>query len=927
MAPPVTVVVEVYYDSAYHVITSDVETRDAAITITRGKAEGAGDASPSTLSLSLNNGTSKVNASITGRYSPRNPNSDLYGKIGRNTLIRITVDTSVRFVGEVSEFPPKWDNTGRDAWVPLQAAGITRRLGQGQSPIQSSAKAYVVSQAPYAYWPLDDAPGTLNGVNLGVGKGQGFTPNRGAGSTVVANFGAGDLGDLLPKGLALSDSALASLTAYSYPAFSVGHTSVALDFVFKSSDVLGTLSMQVNDLVESAWQINFRPDGSNNDIQCYEITNLGNPAGPTTTSLGDTAALVAMTDTALHHVRWQQVQSGADTVWTLFVDKVSVLTGTAVGVHMNGANLLRVVYQISGTITPIALEHVVLWVDTIPSITDCYAATVTGFSGEAAGTRISRICTAAGISFTSVGTLSDTVLMGPQPSADVLSVLRDAAGTDMGALVEARAAASILYIPRTYSYNRAADLTLDYSLGQLIGPFEPVDDDLLTRNDITVSNTSGSNYEAVKTTGPLNTSAPSLQNGGVGPYTDSVSVNIASDNDLRDQAGWRLRLGTFDGYRFPTIRIHRQRKAITSNPTLDTAILAFDLGQRMVISNATAKNIFDNISLIALGEQESITQFEHVLDFNLTMEGPYQVGVYDAVNSAEGGNRYSTDGSTVQAATTSGATSLPVSTLSGPPWAFNDGTYDLRVAGERMSVTAVDAILPAFVAASTSVTGNNASLSPTLPAGTASGDTVFIYATIRNTAASITTPTNWTAVGGTGHIQLFARVYDGVWTMPSVVFTGGSAGDDTLAQAATFRYVDIVNRSGFAVVANGSQQNVDYGVLTPTYDNALTIKMFWKQDDWTSVATPTAHTLIGTAVSTAGNDAAQAWYYAIQSSRLTLQGGSLVVTGGASAIGKRTNTVFPILQKLTVTRAVNGVAKAQAAGTTVELFEPAYYAL
>lgn len=926
MATPVSVQVYLYIDGAYTEVTKDVWQTDT-ITVTRGSADEASDAQPSSVTLLFNNGLSKVNTSITGRYSPRNPLSDLYGKLTRNTPCKVVVDSSTRIVGEIASLPPTWDTSMRAAWVPVQVSGVLRRLSQGTAPITSGARAYIASLTPYAYWPLDDAAGSINGVNLASGGGQ-FIPNRGAGSTVVADFGAGTLGQYLPKGLLVSDSNTAQLTAYAYPPFSVGHTDVALDFIYQSTGTLGTLSMQVSDKVESAWQFNFRDDGVNNDIQLFKYTGLGSLAGPTITTLGDTAPLAAVTDTNLHYCRWQQTQSGADTVWTLYIDGVSVASGTAAGVHMNGANQFGMVYQVAGAVTPVALGHVTLWVDTIPSVTTIYDALILAFSGETAGARISRICTQQGITFTSLGTLANTVVMGPQPVTDALSVMKECAATDGGTLTEPRASLGLLYITRDYSYNRTPDVTLDFSLKQLVPAFEPVDDDQSTRNDVTVTNTAGSSYEATKTSGPLGTQSPTLQTGGVGPYTDSASVNVANDADLRDQAGWRVRLGTVNESRYPTISVHRQRTEIKSNPTLDAAVLALDLEQRLVIANATAAYIYDNISQLVRGTSETITPFEHVLTFNCSPESPYQTGVYDAANSDEGGNRYSSDGTTVQAALTSGATTLPATTPSGPNWAHNDGDYDLRVAGERMTVTAVDAQLPTFVASSASVTGNNASLSPTLPAGTVSGDTVFIYATIRSTSGRITTPTNWTNVGGgAANMALLARVYDGAWSMPTVAFTGGSAGDDTLAQAASFKYVDIVNRGGSAVVANGSQQNVDYGTTTPGYDNTLLIKMLWKQDDWTSVATPASHTLIGTATSTAGNDAGQAWYYVIQSSRLTLQSGSLVVTGGASAIGQRTNSWFPCRQNLTVTRSVNGVVKAQTAGTTVDLFEPAYYAL
>src|SRR3546814_20149894 len=54
----------------------------------------AGETSVSTSALRLNNGDSRVAAGVQGRYSPRNPRSDLFGKIGRNTPIRVREDAA-----------------------------------------------------------------------------------------------------------------------------------------------------------------------------------------------------------------------------------------------------------------------------------------------------------------------------------------------------------------------------------------------------------------------------------------------------------------------------------------------------------------------------------------------------------------------------------------------------------------------------------------------------------------------------------------------------------------------------------------------------------------------------------------------------------------------------------------------------------------
>ena len=146
----VPVVVELYYSGAWHEITADLG--EDGVTITRRRGE------PSTCELTLRN--------FDGTYSARNPRSPLFGLIGRNTPLRVSVQMPGgvlrrRFYGEVAEWPVKWTRKGV-AYSPIVASGILRRLGQGAAPLQSPMRRAVLSIGPglVAYWPLEDAAGS-----------------------------------------------------------------------------------------------------------------------------------------------------------------------------------------------------------------------------------------------------------------------------------------------------------------------------------------------------------------------------------------------------------------------------------------------------------------------------------------------------------------------------------------------------------------------------------------------------------------------------------------------------------------------------------------------------------------------------------------------------------------------------------------------
>lgn len=90
---PLTVTAEILYDGVWNNISADVrQTQD--ISMRWGRADEAAVAAPNDLSLLVNNGLSKVNPAVSGRYSPRNPRSDLHGKISRNTPIRVRLGAS-----------------------------------------------------------------------------------------------------------------------------------------------------------------------------------------------------------------------------------------------------------------------------------------------------------------------------------------------------------------------------------------------------------------------------------------------------------------------------------------------------------------------------------------------------------------------------------------------------------------------------------------------------------------------------------------------------------------------------------------------------------------------------------------------------------------------------------------------------------------
>jgi hypothetical protein len=191
------------------------------------------------------------------------------------------------------------------------------------------------------------------------------------------------------------------------------------------------------------------------------------------------------------------------------------------------------------------------------------------------------------------------------------------------------------------------------------------------------------------------------------------------------------------------------------------------------------------------------------------------------------------------------------------------------------------------VATGTAATGDYGPLAPALPVGAATGDTLLLYATCRNTAAVVATPSGWTPLLADGHVLLCGKYKTATEPAPAVTFTGGAAGDTVLAQISAWKTLDLSVNAGPAVLSNASGQHITLPSLTPARAGSLLLVLGWKQDDWASVTTLSgADAEIGEAFSTAGNDAGQVWAYDIQTAAAAAPAGPFNVNGGAAAISK-----------------------------------------
>lgn len=580
---------------------------------------------------------------------------------------------------ETSSFPPKWDLTGTaDVWVPLEGAGLLRRLGQGTDPAETGLKAYITPQPGlFRYWPLDGAAGTQYSLDIAPVWGQATNVKfRGEGGSGNFQYGQNLGSEYLGTGMAFFNSDAWPMRGD----VATGYPNWAFDFVWQQIGNMGSFGAVMYDYNGANWQLTF--------VAGVAQVSFDDGTGPI--GFSPTGVLPELLDTLPHHCRLKVLKNGVNTDWTLYIDGAVVDSGTQPGYTVGGLSIFRLYETRAAGQQYINLAHIAVWADLTSEVWPSAAAVsaaAQGYAGEAAGTRIQRICALAAIPLAVVGDPADTTLMGPQHSEAKLTQIRDAENTDLGIMGEPRDRLGLLYRTRTSLYNQVPAATLDYSAKQLAPPLEPVDDDAATHNDITASRRDGGSFRLQDTTSRLSILDPPL---GVGRYKDEVTLNVQTDDQLPGVAAWLLHLGTIDEARFPSIVVDMRSAAIVSNPALAAALLAVDIGDRLVITAAAAVNIYDDVSQLVLGYSEFVSPFEHKIAFNCVPESPYNVAVYGS-GVGTGPDRYDTDGSALTAGITTTGTSLSVSPTgpAGVLWTNTAGEFpfDIRVGGERMTVT------------------------------------------------------------------------------------------------------------------------------------------------------------------------------------------------------------------------------------------------
>lgn len=576
---------------------------------------------------------------------------------------------SPRYAGEVSEWPPQRDVTGQDRRVPITAAGMLRRLGQGdasQVPLRSVLRRSIPSlDNLVAYWPCEDG--------------------RDANSLASAIVG----------GAPMSISGTYSLATYEEFAASAPIPTVgSAIWQGRVPGYSGTGAIQLRwlmavpaaGLADGAGLIRLHTTGSIGRVDLTYGTG-----GVLRIRAHNTSGTVVLdssggfgVDGKLIRVSVELSQDGSDVDWLLSTLEVGAgsgvfISGTITGQSVSAA--VEVDVSLLSDLQNTAFGHITVE-SAISSLFDLVEQ-LDAYAGETATDRLTRLCSEEDVAFAFTGTPDSSALMGPQRPDGLISLLIECAVVDQGQLGESRGTASLLYRTRASLYDQAPAVTLDVAGGDVVPPLQPTDDDRMTRNDVTVTRADGSSARAVLESGRMSVLDPA--DGGVGRYDVDIDANVANDGQAQYLADWLMAVGTVDEQRWPTVPIELAR--LSDDATMLAQLVDLDVGDLVEMENLESFRLYDDALLLPVGYSEELNRFTHRLTLNCVPAVPYRVVEWD--DSTYG--RYDSSSTTLGAGVTSSATSLSLATTGNELWTTNAAHFplDISIGGEVIRLSAI----------------------------------------------------------------------------------------------------------------------------------------------------------------------------------------------------------------------------------------------
>lgn len=675
-------------------VTSDVEIGDGRpIQITMGTQDEINQTQASNFTVTLDNSE--------GAYSLGPQNTINYPNVVRGVPVRLRMSTDggttwiLHYQGNAIGFTPKWDTTGKYAVVQLVASGPLRQLNQGSLPAVSAYTDWTLANQDahlVGYWPLEDgiysttarAGITSNSPAAIIGDAGPLT--IGASNTsgdLFACTGAmaagGNFGGTIPTYTNSGVQQMMWLFAETAELVGTGAGNPVISFMYPAT---GTVKVW-DSYMSSGGQWGFEGwsavsgSGTGTGTRLFNTTpvsfDLINGSWLLSVTLTTSGAnvIILMESLTPGGVVVNQYTQTATGVSSGVISKISVLSPAAEPQNSVGCSTGQMTLRNSST----GLFT--------------YSTALAAYAGESLTTRLTRVANGNNIPITIyTATNSETSTnpadtMGPQFVDTITNLLREAEATGIGRIYDGLNI-GLTYVPRVLRESQSSFMSVDVTQGAVVMPFAPIFDDQGIVNQVTVTRRNGSSFTYTDTT-----SADQI-----GIYNSSVQINQVDDTALNATAQWLVHTGTPDGYRYPTFSFELEKQ-----PSLIANWLGCFPSCRIDVTNvSTARSQHPTGTLrnVLEGWTETIDQFRWHVDANCTSYEPWRV---TRLAAATGGTsdvygRYESDGSTITTNAAFGATSISVTTPSGPLWTQSSVTPDdfpltISVNGIPVNVTAI----------------------------------------------------------------------------------------------------------------------------------------------------------------------------------------------------------------------------------------------
>jgi hypothetical protein len=511
------------------------------------------------------------------------------------------------FVGEISNWPQRWTPAAKTIWTPVTAAGIMRRLAQGQKPLDSTLRRRIPSGNPIAYWPMEED----NLASRAYSPVAGVTPAAVTGVEWAAV-------DTLPASKALPRLTASATLSAIVPDAADGQWQV--ECVYNADDKAPpaggprteVLSISTTGTVRR-WVISMRSgsahvagyNSSGTDVINQGITLLGDPFH------GWYRLRFYVQDVGGGSMEWVAGWANVNESTLQFAETVTGSPGHVTAVTANWGALTE----------GWSFGHLSVMPDAANTI---YNGSDNAYSGETAWGRMRRLAGEEGVPFARVPGELPVERVGPQRVAKLTELFQAAAEADGGMLLEDRKRVGLVYRDRSSLYTQDPALTLTYGVPGLAPPLEPDDEADIYRNDRTVVRDGGSEARAVLETGRLSVQAPP---NGIGLYNDSVTLSLADDIQAEPIAYWRLHHGTYDGARYPTVTVKLHRA-----PHLIPAVLAMREGDVIRIKSLPGHVAYGDLDLLVTGWTETLLPRTWVRTFTCEPGGPWDLATVNVLH-------------------------------------------------------------------------------------------------------------------------------------------------------------------------------------------------------------------------------------------------------------------------------------------------------